>query len=245
MTTPTSLRRTAAVAAIGVGALLASGTVAAADEHPAAQTAASGVRPVAELTLHGDAMVHTFDTSDPGDYVEGSWVLANSGTLGTAFDGVFTPVDEHSRSLAGALAVEYGLTDEDGTVTSWAEAGTLAAPVSYAAAHGGGAYISGAETTVIPVRLTLVDPKLLEGDPGDDHTVGATFSINYLSPGGDGGGGAGDGGDGADGDAPAPEASVSDDGILATTGAQIFGWLLLALAAVTVGSRLRRRRSAD
>lgn len=192
-------------------------------------------------------MVHTFDTSAPGDSVEGTWVLANRGTLGTAFDGVFTPVDEHSRSLAGALGVEYGLTDENGTVTSWAQAGTLAAPVSYADAHGGGAFISGAETTVIPVRLTLVDPKILEGDPGDDHTVGATFSINYLSPGGDGGAGDGDGDgdDAADGGAPAPEASERDDGILATTGAQVLGWLLLALAAVTVGTRLRRRRSAD
>lgn len=245
----TARRATAGTAGCVLALALAAGPAAAsADGTPAAQGApASG----AVLSLSGAPLVHTFDTETAGDSVQGEWTLSNTGTQAVTYDGTLAPVGEFSLDLAQNLDVEYGVVGADGSVTRWAAAGTLAQPVSYTTALGAHApEVTGTESITIPVRVTLTDPEALTSPQGEQQTVGATFSINYLSdpvpePGGPGDG---DGGDtGGDGETGGGEdvAAGGDDGILATTGAQILGWLLLALAAVTVGSRLRRRRSAD
>ena len=247
----TARRATAGTAGCVLALALAAGPAAAsADGTSAAHGApASG----AVLSLSGAPLVHTFDTETAGDSVQGEWTLSNSGTQAVTYDGTLAPVGEFSLDLAQNLDVEYGVVGADGSVTGWAQAGTLAQPVSYTTALGAHApEVTGTESITIPVRVTLTDPEALTSPKGEEQTVGATFSINYLSdpvpePGGPGDGDGGGGDIGGDGETGGGEdvAAGGDDGILATTGAQILGWLLLALAAVTVGSRLRRRRSAD
>lgn len=199
-------------------------------------------RSSAVLSLVGAPLVHTFDTESPGDSIQGEWTLSNSGAQVVAYNGVLAPVGEFSLDLAQNLDVEYGLVGPDGRITGWAQAGTLARPVSYTTALGADSpELVGPGSITVPVRVTLSDPAALTSAPGDLQTVSATFSISSLS------GGPGDGG--ADGKIVAPDnedvASGSGGGLLASTGAPILCWLLVALAAVTVGSRLRRRRSAD
>lgn len=230
-------------------ALTAAPSAASADGVALAEgTARSG----AVLSLAGAPLVHTFDTTTPGDSIQGEWTLSNNGTQAVTYDGVLAPVGEFSLDLAQNLDVAYGVVGSDGQITGWARAGTLAQPVSYTTALGADSpEMTGTDSITIPVRVTLTDPEALTSPYDEEQTVGATFSINYLSapsPGPEGPAGPGDGGSG-DGSATAPGgedvASGDDDGLLASTGAQILGWLLLALAAVTVGSRLRRRRRTD
>lgn len=206
----------------------------------------------AVLSLSGAPLVHTFDTTTPGDSVEGEWTLSNSGTGPVSYDGLLAPVGEFSLDLAQNLDVEYGIVGSDGEITDWAQAGTLARPVSYTTALGAASpAMTGADSITIPVRVTLADPDALTSAPGDPQSVGATFSISYLSPEGEEPGGSGAPGGPADGDGESASpgvaggedaASGGDGGLLATTGPHVLGWLLLALAAVTVGARLRRWR---
>lgn len=227
-------------------ALTAGPSAAAVDSAAGAE---APTRSGAVLSLSGAPLVHTFDTATPGDSVEGEWTLSNSGTQAVSYDGVLAPVGEFSLDLAQNLDVEYGVVGSDGQITRWAHAGTLAQPVTYTTALGADSpEMTGTDSITIPVRVTLTDPEAMTSPYDEEQTVGATFSINYLAP--DQGpqpGGTDDGS--GDGDAGAPDgqdlASGDDDGILASTGVQILGWLLLALAAVTVGSRLTRRRRAD
>lgn len=225
---------------------------------PAARTALSTSGAV--LSLTGAPLVHTFDTTTPGDSVEGVWTLTNTGTQAASYDGLLAPVGQFSLDLAQNLVVEYGIVGADDQVTGWAAAGTLAQPVSYTTALGTVCpAVSGNDRLVIPVRVTLADPGALTSAPGDEQTVGATFSISYLSPGDDtstggsgagcetpGGGdqtpgsGAGNGAGGGPGQAAGPGTTVSS--VLASTGAQVAGLLLVAFAAVAAGGFLRRRR---
>jgi hypothetical protein len=178
----TSARRaTAGTAGCVLALALTAGPSAAAAD--GAAVAEATTRSGAVLSLSGAPLAHTFDTEVPGDSVQGEWTLSNSGTQPVSYDGLLAPVGEFSLDLAQNLDVEYGIVGPDGEVTDWAQAGTLAQPVSYTTALGAASpAMTGADSITIPVRVTLADPKALTSAPGDPQTVGATFSINYLSP---------------------------------------------------------------
>lgn len=133
------------------------------------------------LTLSGDPLVHTFNTSVYGDRVQGTWTLTNSGNTAAPYNGTLAPVGTMSDSLAKALTVQYGVENTEGVI-SWHDAGTLAAPLTYAQATNTEHSINGGAKQEIPVRVVLQDPTALEGEPGADLSVNATFTVSYVDP---------------------------------------------------------------
>lgn len=183
------------------------------------------------LSLSGDPLVHTFDTTVAGDQVEGVWTLTNAGAQRVGYDGALAPVGEFSPELAAGVVVEYGVVDAAGQVGRWVSAGTLARPVPYGTATGVRPAVDGRSTVSIPVRLTLVGTAALHAAPSRSHTVGATFSVTSLAS--------------TDGTPPGPGRwSLPGHGTLASTGVSVGFWLVAALAAVVLGAYLRRRQAA-
>lgn len=240
-----------------VGAVLAALVLGAALVAGVPVPAASAV--TGALGVTGDPLVHTFDLDRPGDAVTGEWRVSSRTSGPIAFDGVLRPDGEPGPGLAAALAVEYGSVGPDGAVTAWHDAGTLAAPRSYADALGSEPAARGGAPVVVPVRVSLPDPAAVTGAPGGRVEVTASFVVSYLAPDGPGGeggpGGGGAGGDGAgDGAGAGPGGGGGAGGgtadgtrrpVLAITGTD--AWWLAALAAAALGTGtvlVRRRRGA-
>lgn len=136
------------------------------------------------LRVTGDPIDHTFDTSGHVDQVRGDWTLTNHGADATTWDGAFDLRSGVPATLAAALTVEYGVVDDQGRVTDWREAGTLAEHRSIGdVLHGAQAVpIAGGASVPIAVRLVLPEPRDLEGAAGDELTLVADFTVSYLDP---------------------------------------------------------------
>ncbi len=135
----------------------------------------------ARVVVTGDPIVHTFDTTKYNDIAPGTWTITNLGTDAAPFDGTFAPTGDIADSLAENLTVQYGDDIVAGQPTTWHDAGTLAAPVSYADALSlADATLAGGESRVVPVRVILSDPTALQGTAGETLTVGATFTVTYV-----------------------------------------------------------------
>ncbi|WP_158370280.1 hypothetical protein [Cellulosimicrobium cellulans] len=191
------------------------------------RTAAPGVRafhPAGAADAEGFA-----DLTVPGDAVTGLWEVQGTSVAPVPYDGVLAVDHATSASLAGALAVHYGEVGADGQVARWHSAGTLAEPVPYGDALTRVPAVSAERPAVIPVRVSLPDPSLVTGDPGQTLAVTATFTVSYL----DGGGGGGE--------AVPPPVGPPGGGDLAVTGAGPWAGLLAALL-LAAGAYLRSRR---
>lgn len=137
------------------------------------------------LVLHGERIDHDFDSSTYNHQVQGLWELENQGPAATTFDGSFETLADIDQNLAEALEVQYGLVDADGETVRWVEAGTLAAPESFATVTGIGS-IEGNTTIPVRVQVVLADPSLIaSADPDEIATalsVVADFTVSYLDP---------------------------------------------------------------
>lgn len=133
------------------------------------------------LTIAGAPIVHDFDTTKFNDVVEARWTVTNRGTDPAQYAANFEPTESISQNLAENLDVFYGVTDEAGEVTSWRPAGTMADPVEYTAVMDEGTEIAGNSSMVVPVRIVLEDPTLLEGDEETVHSVVADFTVSYMN----------------------------------------------------------------
>lgn len=174
------------------------------------------------LTVAGHPLVHEFALDDPGDAVTGWWQVHGRSATPVPFEGVLAADPSSSGSLARALVVHYGAVGPDGDVVTWHPAGTLAEPATYSAALARVPSAAAGAPVSIPVRVSLPDPGLVSGLPGEALVVEATFTVTYLNPGGRD-------------DAP------SGPGLLAVTGAGAWPAALLAGVSIGLGLLLRRR----
>jgi len=137
------------------------------------------------ITVTGDPLVHEFDIATFNDSVEGTWSINNVGTVPAIYDGVLNATGEVPASLAEQLRVEYGIPGEAAGETRWLEAGTLAAPNSFAdtlrLAGAFDASLDATQTQTVLVRVTLLDPTQLQGEDGDTLTVHASFDVSYYA----------------------------------------------------------------
>lgn len=230
------LRWTALVAGSALGLVVASVPAPALASGPGSVpvSAAPGSDGDGLVTVVGERLVYDFDPGVPGDSVTGRWEVRGRSGLPVPWDGVLAVDGQVSPVLARALAVHYGEVDADGALLTWHAAGTLADPVTYAEALSGAPSVDAARSTVIPVRVSLPDPGLVTGEPGETMLVEAAFTVAYL-----GGAEGAPGGGGPDGDDRVAGAPVG--GPLAITG---FGsWAAALAAAVLIGLGLLLRRS--
>lgn len=173
------------------------------------------------LVLEGAPLIHSFDTTTPGDTVETTWRLTTDRRADFSYEGTFVTAGDVSAPLSEALAIEYGVVDADGAATRWLAAGTLANPTPYSTVTGI-SRMTGPGSATIPVRVTLVDTSELP--PGKTQTVTASFEVAHLAASG--------------GDSP------RDGTGLAASGAPSAFWVLPSLLAgllIIAGLLLRRR----
>ncbi|WP_217616838.1 hypothetical protein [Cellulomonas sp. GbtcB1] len=182
------------------------------------------------VLVAGEPLVHTFDLAVPGDAVTGRWQVDASSSAPVQYDALLVPEGAVSPSLARALVVHYGQVRADGRI-AWQPAGTLAEPRSYADALGATPAVSAGEPAVIPVRVSLPDPGVVSGEPGDQLAVEATFLVSYLD---------GDSGDEPRDPGPAGVAAPGRPGALAVTGPGLWA-AAVAVVLVGLGYGLRRR----
>lgn len=172
---------------VGVGALTTLESVLGGNRLEAelpeeGETAPGGAR----LEIDGAPLVHTFQNVWNQDPVEATWTLTNRGSDATSWDGTLEPRGPVPASLAAALHVAYGVVS--GGTTTWHEAGTLAERRSLADAVGtvGDNTIAGEGVVQIAVRVSLPDPRVLDGDEAVDGAtslaVDADFVVSYLDP---------------------------------------------------------------
>lgn len=159
---------------VGTGAVTTLTSVLSGNEFDA--TISRTTPPTGALVeVSGAPLTHTFDVTKFNDSVEGTWTIENKGTVDAPYDGTLAPHGEVSASLAQNLTVEYS----DGT--TWYKAGTLDAPLSYAAATGRPSpSLAVGATQSVPVRITLDDPTLLQGEDGANLRVSANFTVTYT-----------------------------------------------------------------
>lgn len=133
------------------------------------------------LVATGEAMDHTFDTTQFNQTAGATWTVTNRGTGAAQFSATFAATGEISQTLAENLDVQYAVTNADGEVVRWVPAGTIAAPLEYTRAVGTASEIGGLESHEIQVRVVLEDPTLLEGEPETVLNVTADFDISYMT----------------------------------------------------------------
>lgn len=175
-----------ATALAGSGALTTLSTSIAGNEFRSTVPDPESGTEGALLELHGDPIDADFDSGTFNHQVDATWDLINHGPSATTFDGRFVPLADIDEQFAEALLVQYGTTGEGGEDdTTWHDAGTVAAPLSYAEVTGVSS-IEGFENRAVHVRVILQDPSLIaSADPdqiGVPLTVRADFVVSYLDP---------------------------------------------------------------
>lgn len=213
-----------------IGAVLAAAAVAS--PAGAAQEPGGG----GLVTVAGDPLVYDFDPGMPGDSVTGWWEVRGRSATPVPYDGVLAVQGQVSPVLARALVVHYGEVDSDGALVTWHPAGTLADPVTYADALSRAPSIDVTRPTTIPVRVSLPDPGLVTGEPGETMLVEAAFTVAFLA------GSAPVAGPGTDDGDDRAVAGPPGGGVLALTGFGPWAAALAAAALIGLGLLARRRR---